>query len=845
MQQYRKNLGKVSLTAEGAWDRNKEYEILSIVYDENTNHAFVSRKDIPKGVDLYNKKYWMPFNVSGYADNNIILLSQKTSESSIESYTLEEAIKTVASVGRRPGAILGFYNENADRLDIGGRWEIWQYNGTDTADWENVNNWNNIYYNYNKFMGWFKDENFLNKYAPFPEIGCYAFVGGEFNDAILYRCDEKHIWINTGKRALNYIKVIGDVNIENAPDYEDLTETQDRTIKFADKAYSKSSFSGLGRIYLRKNIVNGKNILTQDMMVKENTRYIIQYDYDLDGSTLSIPEGSVLDFQGGSFKNGTISGNFKINTIEKSLLCNVNGSILNKLDFYDTGNSSINSSILTACKGGINLMEDITLDGCYINSTITGNNHKITFGNTEILDAFIVKSDGVEISDLELVKSRAITEVYSTSVVKVINVSRFAMRNCKCYGGIVLRTEYDYYNSYGTETNFTIENCVFDIDWTAINNINSSQNLQSDIITIQGATNVNIVNNKIYFKNVNRVFKITEYKGTQSYDTFENISRTINVSNNSIIGLNETNNGKQIFDLFFGGSHVNINHNYIEVKGHYCVLQDKSKGSSEKYENLLTIADNIIKYENCILNIINENSLSLIFDNNYCYALGGIIASVDISPLAFGYCKNAIIKNNVFESASSVVWPALIFFRYWGAHNQTNRPTVKSFVFKNNYVNTSEAILMIMFNDADCNIDSLIIEDNYLANDIAVIEMRGSNTSIGKLIYKDYNMLTLRNKYPFQIGGIIGYMKMDVPYLLGQRVYSTSLGGSIGIFDFKHNITGGVNKTMAPSMGISWDRTYLSAVSSGTSFYDTQKGLLLFYSESKGGWINALGELVE
>ena len=31
MQQYRKNLGKVSLTAEGAWSKDKDYEILSIV----------------------------------------------------------------------------------------------------------------------------------------------------------------------------------------------------------------------------------------------------------------------------------------------------------------------------------------------------------------------------------------------------------------------------------------------------------------------------------------------------------------------------------------------------------------------------------------------------------------------------------------------------------------------------------------------------------------------------------------------------------------------------------------------------------------------------------------------
>lgn len=213
MQQYRKNLGKVSLTTEGAWDRNKSYEILSIVYEEHTQHGFISRKAVPVGVDINNKEYWMPFNVSGYADNNMIILNQKISETAIKSYTLEEAVKSIASVGRKPGAILGFYNENTDRLDIGGRWELWQYNGIDVADWENVNSWDSIYYNYNKFVGWYRSEEALKKYIPFPEIGCYAYVGSDLNEAVIYRCDRKYVWTNTTEHAWDYIKVIVGGNV--------------------------------------------------------------------------------------------------------------------------------------------------------------------------------------------------------------------------------------------------------------------------------------------------------------------------------------------------------------------------------------------------------------------------------------------------------------------------------------------------------------------------------------------------------------------------------------------------------------------------------------------------------
>lgn len=213
MKETRKNLGKVSLTAEGSWSMDKSFRILSIVYDEHTQHGFISRCDVPAGVDLYNKEYWMPLNVSGYADNNMIILSKRTSESAIESYTLEEAVKSIASVGRRPGTILGFYNENSDRMDIGGCWELWQYNGVDVADWENLNSWNSIYYNYNKFVGWYRNEDILKKYVPFPEVGCYAYVGSDLNDAVIYRCDRKYAWTNTNEHAWNYIKLMIDGNV--------------------------------------------------------------------------------------------------------------------------------------------------------------------------------------------------------------------------------------------------------------------------------------------------------------------------------------------------------------------------------------------------------------------------------------------------------------------------------------------------------------------------------------------------------------------------------------------------------------------------------------------------------
>lgn len=91
-------------------------------------------------------------------------------------------------------------------------------------------------------------------------------------------------------------------------DEEDITE-QNGTLQLANKTYDKQSFSGLGRVYLRKNIVGNKNVLTQAMINKANTIYVIQYDYDLKEASINIPENCVLQFDGGSLSNGNITLN--------------------------------------------------------------------------------------------------------------------------------------------------------------------------------------------------------------------------------------------------------------------------------------------------------------------------------------------------------------------------------------------------------------------------------------------------------------------------------------------------------------------------------------------------------
>jgi len=85
--------------------------------------------------------------------------------------------------------------------------------------------------------------------------------------------------------------------------------TQLVTLDWNDKAYAPSIYNGLGRTTLKKDMVEGVNVLTAAMIGTANTEYFIQYDYDLDGATVTLPANASLVFMGGSIKNGTLIGN--------------------------------------------------------------------------------------------------------------------------------------------------------------------------------------------------------------------------------------------------------------------------------------------------------------------------------------------------------------------------------------------------------------------------------------------------------------------------------------------------------------------------------------------------------
>lgn len=171
-----------------------------------------------------------------------------------ESYlTLSQAIQLIPFRSRKIGQVITFLDDN-------GEWKLYQFQG------ERVNQWNNT-----------------------------------------------TLWIDL-------IAALSGISITDSEDIIPKANVNNQvSLLFADKNYNTTEYSGLGRVYLRKNIVTVEdlstgntittNLLQQSMVSKKNTIYILQYDYNLNRQTLSVPSGSVLLFEGGSISNGTIVGN--------------------------------------------------------------------------------------------------------------------------------------------------------------------------------------------------------------------------------------------------------------------------------------------------------------------------------------------------------------------------------------------------------------------------------------------------------------------------------------------------------------------------------------------------------
>ena len=204
-----------------------------------------------------------------------------------------------------------------------------------------------------------------------------------------------------------YINASGGGTITNLPDGEDIMTTggDAPVLKFANKKYIPGNFSGSGRVFLRKNIVNGKNVLTQDMIPIDgkNTIYIIQYDYDLNSSTITIPENCILRYEGGSLNNGNIVGDFTSFIFNYKYSNTLNVTRINIAGDANSVYNILSLNDVLIKDGVVNVDNQITIDGKSGNAKLDFKNVKFKLKNNAKNKIKITNFNNLVISNLSVI----------------------------------------------------------------------------------------------------------------------------------------------------------------------------------------------------------------------------------------------------------------------------------------------------------------------------------------------------------------------------------------------------------------------------------------------------------
>lgn len=108
------NLGKVSITVNGIWE-DKDYDKLSLVYHEERNASYISKRPVPKGTLISDTKYWILIVQGGFSNDvvkdiytkseidqlfvvSIETIKQYVEEKLINYYTKEEIDNAISNI---------------------------------------------------------------------------------------------------------------------------------------------------------------------------------------------------------------------------------------------------------------------------------------------------------------------------------------------------------------------------------------------------------------------------------------------------------------------------------------------------------------------------------------------------------------------------------------------------------------------------------------------------------------------------------------------------------------------------------------------------------------------------
>lgn len=579
--------------------------------------------------------------------------------------SITQAARLVPVRSRKIGLVITFENER-------GKWEIWQYNSHNLTQWNNPEAWENVK-------------------VPHSSIG--------------------------------------------APDEEDLTlvEKNERSIvKFKDKDYSPVDYSGLGKKYLRKNVVSVKdpetelmvykNLLTQRMLNKENTIYIIQYDYDLNGQTITVPKNCILDFRGGKISNGNIifensllSGIVSLDIIPSGTIRNTIASV----DWFKGDTSSILQFILDS-----GVSEVLFGSNTYTFKEVLIKNNVIISGNSNtVFKPVLIKDEEPSITHtLNSCRNMLQSSVSGISVL----IKDITFRSSITSNTLPSGYKTDKYASepllfFTGASKVEVTNCVFDsIEGNSYSNTNYTYygNKKGLCLCCWDCDEVVIHSNLMTRLRMDEQFwSIAVHKERESL-----VSR---FNNNHVVDMMSTSNSS-LFSTVAGT---------VEFSGNY-VNNFIYSGSLTNLFGTHVIAKN---------NVITNSQVGSVFDTSergYFYAHDILISDNVVEALSGDFVVTISdimnISNNKFrgftfltaenDASISVMEPQTYPYFYTKDNTKT----------ANSYINISNNIIDLTYYDKTIN---RLLPDTYSKG----INIRSWRTIGGKFIFRNNVMQSLQS----------------------------------------------------------------------------------------------------
>lgn len=620
--------------------KDTEFARASLPLEGRETVAFVQDG---KNVNVFLKDLIEQIFLLGVSD--FLNVTDKYGESRI---SLTQAIQLIPCKSRKIGQVITF-------LDEDGEWKLFQFQG------ERVNQWNNA-----------------------------------------------TLWVDLIKR-IQGVSII---------DSEDITATVDNlnqtSLTFADKNYNTTDYSGLGRVYLRKNIqtvVNpntgitySTNLLTQQMLNKENTIYVLQYDYNLNGQTITIPSGCVLLFEGGSISNGTLKGSSTIILGETNHIfinLNVLGTWGNSFKLSYFNKPELNYDSFIDIQKGINAIANtpnkfiIDID-CWgssfvfvpsnthilINSTITKTAPEGGFsifpknadtGGFDSIKNVIIEGDGI------LDQNTRNTNDVSASFIRCYHASNITIKN------LTFKDSANYhYIELGAVDRVLIDGCSFlghryitdpslpakqhrgeciQIEYTEAD----SQEIKRDYLECRNVSITNCLFDGMYhFENNQKVYDTYNKTAIGCHsDTVDGVERNphlnITISNNTF---------ENIQDLCIGARYMNnskfVNNKAFNLKGMFVGGAFANPDLLKTYYNFdnSVISGNEVYYDATLTEIVEISAISDItrkvkgaielYGCNNTIIEDNSIYNSPIHVLYIANSPNTTIKGNTFEGWNTI-----------------------------------------------------------------------------------------------------------------------------------------------------------------------------------------------